>query len=196
MLASLGSLIITLLFLQVWKTAPDPEFTVRGDANLLRAHSDVGPWQGWLPWLIVTAIVILWTTLEIFKIGAQAIHWPGLDKAISITLYNDKPYAAVWGFQPLATGTAILLSAIITAIVVRMSVGGFFQCVVRTIKQAWLAIMTVCLIVGLAYLINYSGMAYPSALAWPRSGVCSSFSRPSSAGWRWRCRAATRRVMP
>ena len=94
----------------------------------------MGPWQGWLPWLIVTAIVILWTTLEIFKIGAQAIHWPGLDKAISITLYNDKPYAAVWGFQPLATGTAILLSAIITAIVVKMSVGGFFQCVVRTIK--------------------------------------------------------------
>src|SRR6202030_3570578 len=70
-LASLGSLIVTLLFLQVWRPAPDPEFAVRGDANLLRAHSNVGPWQGWLPWLIVTAGVILWTTLEIFKIGAQ-----------------------------------------------------------------------------------------------------------------------------
>ena len=80
----------------------------------------MGPWQGWLPWLIVTVIVILWTTLEIFKIGQQAIPWPGLDKAISITLYNDKPYAAVWSFQPLATGTAILLSAIITALVVRL----------------------------------------------------------------------------
>src|SRR5580700_10481181 len=163
-LASLGSLIVTLLFLQVWKPSPDPEFTVRGDANLLRAHSNVGPWQGWLPWLIVTAIVILWTTLEIFKIGAQAIPWPGLDKAVSITLYNDKPYAAVWGFQPLATGTAILLSAIITAIVVKMSVGGFFQCVVRTLKQAWIAILTVCLIIGLAYLMNYSGMAYTLGL--------------------------------
>src|SRR6202020_251629 len=139
-----------------------------GGADVLHAHSDVGPWQGWLPWLIVTAVVIVWTTLEIFKIGAQAIPWPGLDKAVSITLYNDKPYAAVWGFQPLATGTAILLSAIITAIVVKMSVGGFFQCIVRTIKQAWIAILTVCLIIGLAYLMNYSGMAYTLApfLGW------------------------------
>ena len=163
-LASLGSLIVTLLFLQVWKPAPDPEFAVKGGANVLHAHSDVSPWQGWLPWLIVTAIVILWTTLEIFKIGAQAIPWPGLDKAISITLYNDKPYAAVWTFQPLATGTAILLSAIITAIVVKLSVGDFFQCVARTIKQAWIAILTVCLIIGLAYLMNYSGMAYTLGL--------------------------------
>src|SRR6202521_5043049 len=163
-LASLGSLIVTLLFLQVWKPAPDPEFAVKGGAALLRAHSNVGPWQGWLPWLIVTAVVIVWTTLEIFKIGAQAIPWPGLDKAVSITLYNDKPYAAVWGFQPLATGTAILLSAIITAIVVKLSVGDFFQCVVRTFKQAWIAILTVCFIVGLAFLMNYSGMAYTLGL--------------------------------
>ena len=67
-LSSLGSLIVTLLFLQVWKPAPDPEFAVREGADLLHAHSDVGPWQGWLPWLIVTAIVISWTTFEIFKI--------------------------------------------------------------------------------------------------------------------------------
>jgi lactate permease len=154
-LASLGSLIVTLLFLQVWRPAADPEFAVKGGANVLHAHSDVGPWQGWLPWLIVTAVVILWTTLEIFKIGQQAIPWPGLDKAVSITLYNDKPYGAVWAFQPLATGTAIA---------VKLSVADFFECVVRTFRQAWIAIVTVCFIIGLAYLMNYSGMAYTLGL--------------------------------
>ena len=164
-LASLGSLIVTLLFLQVWKPAPDPEFAVRGGgADVLHAHSDVGPWQGWLPWLIVTVIVILWTTFDIPSFGRQAIPWPGLDKAISITLYNDKAYGAVWRFEPLATGTAILLSAIITAAVVGIGIGGFFQCVARTFKQAWIAILTVCLIIGLAYLMNYSGMAYTLGL--------------------------------
>jgi lactate permease len=163
-LASLGSLIVTLLFLQVWRPAADLEFAVKGGANVLHAHSDVGPWQGWLPWLIVTAVVILWTTLEIFKIGQQAIPWPGLDKAVSITLYNDKPYGAVWAFQPLATGTAILLSAIITTIAVKLSVADFFECVVRTFRQAWIAIVTVCFIIGLAYLMNYSGMAYTLGL--------------------------------
>ena len=164
-LASLGSLIVTLLFLQVWKPAPDPEFAVKGGANVLHARSDVGPWQGWLPWLIVTAVVILWTTLEIFKIGATsdstgpASTRRSRSRSTTISLTR-----AVWSFQPLATGTAILLSAIITAIVVKMSVGDFFQCVVRTIKQAWIAILTVCLIIGLAYLMNYSGMAYTLGL--------------------------------
>src|SRR5260370_39407936 len=72
-LSSLGSLIVTLLFLQVWKPAPDPEFAVRGESDLLHARSDVGPWQGWLPWLIVTAIVILWTSFGVAAIGQQAV---------------------------------------------------------------------------------------------------------------------------
>ena len=169
-LSSLGSLIITLLFLRVWRPAVDPEFAI-ADA---RVNSAVGvataggampakpvpPWQGWLPWLIVSAVVILWTTYKIAVVGQQAINWPGLHKLISITLYNDKPYAAVWTFQPLGTGTAILLAAIITAAIVRLSPTGFLRCVGYTIRQAWLAVVTVMLIVGLAYLMNYSGLAY------------------------------------
>ena len=181
-LSSLGSLIVTLLFLQVWRPIPDPQFAVRGQAELGHVRTAVGPWQGWLPWLIVTAVVILWTTLEIFKIGQQAIHWPGLDKAISITLYNDKPYAAVWSFQPLSTGTAILLAAIITAIVVKLSVGDFMRCVVKTIQQAWIAVATVCLIVGLAFLMNYSGMAYTLGLGASSVGHAFVFVSPF-LGW-------------
>jgi lactate permease len=98
--------------------------------------------------------------LKVATIGQQAISWPGLHKMISITLYHDKPYAAVWTFQPLGTGTAILLAAIITAILVRLSPSGFVRCVGHTIRQAWLAVLTVMLIVGLAYLMNYSGLAY------------------------------------
>jgi lactate permease len=113
-----------------------------------------------LPWLIVSAVVIAWTTFGVFAIGQQVIAWPGLDKAISITLYNDRPYAAVYVFQPLGTGTAILLASIATAILFKVSFAGFFQCIGKTISQAWLAVVTVMLIVGLAYLMNYSGLAY------------------------------------
>jgi lactate permease len=181
-IASLGSLIVTLLFLQVWKPAPEAEFAVRGQADLGHVASEVGPWHGWLPWLIVTAVVILWTTFEIFKIGQQAIPWPGLDKAISITLYNDKPYGAVWTFQPLATGTAILLSAIVTAVVVGMGAADFVRCVQKTVEQAWIAVLTVCLIVGLAYLMNYSGMAYTLGLGASSVGYAFVFVSPF-LGW-------------
>jgi hypothetical protein len=101
-LASLGSLIVTLLFLQVWRPAPDAEFAVhqKGPPARQGAGVAISPWQGWLPWIIVSVVVILWTTFKIFAIGQAAVHWPGLDNSISITLYNNKPYAAVWVFQP------------------------------------------------------------------------------------------------
>ena len=159
-LASLGSLIVTLLFLQVWRPAPDPEFRITEAALAQEATSTVAPWQGWLPWLIVSAVVIVWTHFGWAAIGQQNIPWPGLHNAISITLYNNKPYAAVWAFQPLGTGTAILVAAIITAVLDRLSPMAFFECVAKTFAQLWLAIITVMLIIGLAYLMNYSGLAY------------------------------------
>ena len=81
-------------------------------------------WQGWLPWIVVSAVVIVWTTFQVFLIGRARVPWPGLHNAVAITLYQDTPYAAVWDFQPLGTGTAILLAAIITAALVGMNPRG------------------------------------------------------------------------
>ena len=160
-LSSLGSLVVTLAFLRVWRPAPDAAFRV-ADVPAAGAHrvAAVPAWQGWLPWVIVSATVILWTSFSVFTIGQRAIAWPGLHQAISITLYNDRPYAAIWVFQPLATGTAILLAVVITAVCVRLRPADFVRCIGDTIRQAWLAVITVMLIVGLAYLMNYSGLAY------------------------------------
>ena len=170
--AALASLAITLLFLQVWRPAPDPEFKISHkageDAN--PAFKDVPAWQGWMPWLVVTAVVIAWTYFKVAAMGAHSIPWPNLDKAVSITLYKDKPYAAVWAFQPLANGTAILVSAVIVALFVRLSVGEFVQCAVRTVRQIWQAVITVMFIVALAYVMNYSGLAYSIGLAVASTG--------------------------
>jgi len=170
--AALGSLIVTLLFLQVWKPAADAEFTVSRSAHESSAATSrpVAAWQGWLPWLIVTAVVIVWTYMKIAAIGQQSIHWPGLDKSVAITLYHDKPYAAVWSFQPLSTGTAILLAAVITALFVGLSPAEFLRCALRTIRQIWQAVVTVMLIVALAYVMNYSGLAYTLGLAVASTG--------------------------
>ena len=160
-LASLTSLIVTILFLKVWHPVPDPEFRISVNTATLSTPGQTPPaWQGWVPWVIISVTVIVWTTFKVSSIGQQAVNWPLLHKAISITLYNDKPYAAVWTFQPLGTGTAILLAAIITTGVVRLSPAAFFACIAQTVRQTWMAVLTVMLIVGLAYLMNYSGMAY------------------------------------
>jgi lactate permease len=164
--SSLGSLILTILFLRVWKPAQSPEYAVSSiaSAGALGATRSFSVWQGWLPWLIVSIVVILWTHFGVATSFASNVHWPGLDKQVDITLY-DKPnqpalYALVWGFQPLASGTAILCACIITALLVGIGPGALAGCVLRTCKQVWLAVVTVALIIGLAYLMNYSGMTY------------------------------------
>ena len=101
-LSSLGALIVTLAFLQVWKPKPNPKYAVSGTSSGLHATAGVGGAVGaWLPWIVVTVVVILWTTFGIAALGDTKIAWPGLHKAISITLYQGTPYAAIWDFQPL-----------------------------------------------------------------------------------------------
>jgi lactate permease len=199
-LSSLAALAATLAFLRVWAPAPDPEFTMRavpvapravgadvvrgptGDPSQARTKGTVPGWQGWLPWIVVSVVVILWTHLKIFTIGQQAIPWPGLHNQALITLYNDKPYAAIWTFQPLATGTAILLSAVITAALVGVGPGRFVECIGQTWRQSRIAIFTVALIVGLAYLMNYSGLNYTLGLGVASVGIFFPLLSPF-LGW-------------
>jgi lactate permease len=162
--SSLSSLIVTIGFLKVWKPEPDPAFAIaRGgasaNANAPGGRPGFGGFGGWLPWLVVSVVVIVWVHANVAAIGDVKVKWPGLHNAVYVTLYH-KPYAAIWDFQPLGTGTAILLSAIVTAVWTRIGISAFFACVVRTWRQTRIAIATVMMIVGLAYLLNYSGMSY------------------------------------
>jgi lactate permease len=160
-LSSLLSLTATLLFVRVWQPTPDPAFLIgAGAPRALQAPAAVPAWQGWVPWLTLTAIIIGWSSFGVAAKGQRGIAWPGLNNAISITLYHDKPYAAIWSFQPLATGTAVLAACVVIALLFRVSARAFLQSVVQTFHQIWLAVITVVLIVALAYLMNYSGLAY------------------------------------
>jgi lactate permease len=170
-LAALVSLVATVLFLQIWRPAPDAEFAIITAApTLSESGAAVGAWHGWTPWVIVSATVILWTSFKVAGIGHLDIPWPLLDRAVAITLYQDKPYAAVWAFQPLGTGTAILCAALLTAGVVRLPVRALLHCMLLTVRQIWVAVVTVMLVVALAYVMNYAGIAYTLGLAVASSG--------------------------
>jgi len=181
--SSLTSLIVTLAFLRVWHPAPDAEFAVlTRPAAGTKATRAVPAWQGWLPWLVVSVVVIVWTHFKVPENGAHPIFWPGLHNQIAITLYHDKPYAAKYVFQPLASGTAILLSAIITAALVGVGPSGFMAAIAKTWRQARIAILTVALIVALAYLMNYSGLNYTLGLGVASAGILFPLLSPF-LGW-------------
>ena len=169
-LSSMVALVVTLGFLRAWTPARDAGFAISLDAAERRPAGAVSAWQGWLPWIVITSVVILWTTFEVFKIGDTKIPWPGLDKQVFITLYKT-PYAAVWDFQPLATGTAILVAVFITALLTGVGPAGLLRAVAATWRQSRIAILTVALIIGLAYLMNYSGLNYTLGLGVASVGI-------------------------
>jgi len=206
-LAALVSLICVILFVQVWRprdvdayratfsptnptettTSAVGERDVPVPASPALSATEGKPTPGeavraWLPWVVVSLVVILATlkwpngksTFQFVALGLQPIKWPGLNNAVFLTLYH-KPYAAVYSFQPLGTGTMILIAVILTAIFLGVSPGLFFQALADTWKQLRFAILTVMLIIGMAYLFNYSGMAYTLGLAVSSVGAIFPF---------------------
>ena len=176
-LSSLGALSATVLFLKCWKPKPDAGFTVArrrpgAQGSFATAPRDprVSTWQGWVPWIVVSAVVIAWTSLDVPRLLEVRIPWPHLDNAVFITLYG-KPYAAVWDFQLLATGTAILTASIVTAALLGCGARDLLRAVSLTWRQSRWTVLTVGLIVGLAYLMNYSGLNYTLGLGVASAGV-------------------------
>jgi len=141
-----------------------PADRVARPPGVAAAGREVPPWRGWIPWVLVSAVVTIWTIWKFAAFHQMNLPWKGLHDAVFITLYN-RPYAAVFNFQPLATGTAILASAVLTALAGRLGVNGFSRALATAARQIALPTLTVTAIVGLAFLMNYSGIAYTLGLA-------------------------------
>jgi L-lactate permease len=115
-------------------------------------------------------VMIAWALLKLFQVGQIALPLLELHNKILITLYN-KPYSAVYLFQPLAAGTASLAATLLTALIFRVRVATLLASGLKTLCQVRLPALTVALIVALAYLYNYSGMAYTLGAALAKVGT-------------------------
>jgi lactate permease len=137
--------------------------------------------DGVVPWLLLSLVIIVWTRLKLFSAGQVAIPIPSLHNGVVIALYQ-RPYAAVFNFQPFVSGTAVLVTAILTALWFRMSPRVMLATAVETLRQLRLPALAVLCIVGMAYLYNYSGMVYTVGAALAGTGMLFPFVS-SYLGW-------------
>ncbi|MGO8790924.1 MAG: L-lactate permease [Terriglobia bacterium] len=149
-------------FLRVWKPAPP------ADEGAAKVKSPPAPEAGltgrqslaaWGPWVLLAAVMVAWSYFHLIPHGQQNLLVPLLHNAVFLTLYN-KPYAAVFPFQPLAAGTAGVVATLLTALLLRAAPRAVAKSGIKTLRQLRMPALTVGLIVSLAYLYNYSGMAY------------------------------------
>mgnify|MGYP003345089812 CR=1 FL=1 len=93
------------------------------------------------------------------------------------------PYAAVYELNWLsASGTACVLATLTTAVVLRVSPRRVVGVYAATFKQLSKPMLTIASMLGLAYLMNYSGMTSTLGLALARSGRAFPFFS-ATLGW-------------
>ena len=124
----------------------------------------------WLPWLILCVVMVAWSYFGLAQQHAIVWHIPQLHNGVFITLYQ-KPYAAIFSFQPLSAGTGVMVAVFLTALCLRASPRSVGSAGWSALKQLTVPALTVLFIVALAYLYNYSGMAYTVGAAVAHSGA-------------------------
>ncbi|MEN6412435.1 MAG: lactate permease LctP family transporter [Veillonellales bacterium] len=191
-----------LIFLNVWKPSkiwhfPD-EAAATADSKVELQYSLSQVLRAWAPYIILAVFVFLWADNRFlgFKnvlvgwekaLGLTAVTWPGLHNLVIRTapiVAKDAPYAATWGINFLsAGGSAIFAAGIVSLLIIpHYGVGRAVACFGRTIKILIYPILTVTMVLGLAYVMNYSGMSSTLGLAFTATGAAFPFFAPV-LGW-------------
>ncbi len=151
--------------------------------------------RAWAPFGILTAVVTVWS-LAPFKAlfaanGALAgtvlkFKVPGLDQLVIKTapiVASPKPYEAVLKLDLLsAVGTAILLTALISVALLRMTPRAALAAFGETLLELRRPILSIGLVLAFAFVANYSGMSSTLALLLAGSGAAFPFFSPF-LGW-------------
>ena len=169
-IAALASIAALVFFLRFWKPRGAGNAAAQVDASIQAPISTAQSFAAWLPWILLSAVMVFWSYATLFQKGQITFAIPHLHNAVLITLYG-KAYAAKYAFQPLATGTAAVFATVLTAICLRVRPRVVAECGWKTLRQLRVPGLTVLVIVALAYLYNYSGMAYTLGDAASRAGA-------------------------
>jgi lactate permease len=120
------------------------------------------------------------------KDQAVLIPWPGLHEAIQRVppiVETAAPYDAIYNLDWLgAAGTACAFATIVSAVVLGFSFGGYIRLLWAVLKQLAFPLLTISSVLGLAFLMNYSGATATLGLAFAATGALFPFFS-AMLGW-------------
>ena len=198
--ASVVSMTALAGFLRVWRPAqgwagakpavvadalssdPVPPTVAPADGSRL-TNAPTGRMMAYLPWIILSVLVFAWGLPQVKTllngISAPKLVIGGLDKAVvrvPPVVATSAPEAAVFNFNWLsATGTAILLAALVTGAVIRCRPVDLLRTYVRTIARTGASLITIAAMLALGYTARYSGQDAILGLAFAHTGVLYPF---------------------
>jgi lactate permease len=192
-IAALVSMVSLIAFLRVWQprqiwrspTLKGHE-TDGGEAKPMTAitrHSRAELIRAWTPWAILTVFVFVWglppVKAYLNSLFAPAFPISGLHNLVEkVAPVVAKPTkeGAVYTFGLLsATGTGILLAALIGGLLARFSIPQLLASYGRTVWLVRYSLLTIVLMLGLGTLTRYSGTDTTLGLAFANTGPLYPF---------------------
>jgi lactate permease len=184
-LAAMGALWALTRFWQpatVWRFDNEPEPTQE------TVTPQTGALHAWTPYVILIVAIFLsrigsiikglpaWLDLSALLHKADwKFNWPGLHNHViqhAPITPKDTPYAATltidWLFSP---GTVALIAAIIAGLAMSAGPGLLVATYRKTLYQMRWALLTIFMILGIAFVMNYSGATQTLGLALATTGV-------------------------
>lgn len=151
--------------------------------------------KAWSPFIILTAMVTIWSLKPfkglfasggalsgtVFSIPVPMLH--NLVQKMAPVVAAPTPYGAVYSFNWLsATGTAILIAAVLAILLLRLKPAVAVQTLGETFKELALPIYSIGMVLAFAFIANYSGLSTTLAMALAHTGKAFAFFSPF-LGW-------------
>jgi lactate permease len=198
----LVSLVCLACFLRVWKPKATWHFAEEPApiARLAKTHP-ARIARAWVPWALLSVLVFLCGVPQVRAvldggtkmspnalsgITSLAVAVPNVDGQIDRVppvVPRTEPEKAILKFNWLsATGTAIFIAAILSAIWLRIPPGPFIRIFLRSVYRMRWPLFTIACMLALAYVTRYSGMDGTLGLAFTRTGRLYPFFA-AMLGW-------------
>lgn len=169
--AALVSMASLALFLKVWRPAspmtemPNTPEATDAPIAMMHPHSFADLRRAWMPWVILAICVFLWGTpqvragldgLWIEKIPVSGLH--ELVQKMPPVVPSPHVEAAIFNVNILsATGTGILIAAIISGLLLGYGVSDLVRQYLKTIYVVRFSLLTISCMMAIGFVTRYSG---------------------------------------
>jgi lactate permease len=189
--AAISSMICLALFLKVWQPANPmtsmPEESAEAASDSAPMHTITDSFhavrRAWIPWVILAIFVFLWGTPQVRAsldgIWSQKVPVTGLHDLVQRlppVVKTPQAESAVFNFNMLsATGTGILIAAILSGLFMGYGPAGLLRMYGRTLYLVRYSLLTIACMMAIGFVTRYAGSDATLGLALASTGHAYPF---------------------
>ncbi len=184
--ASTSTIVVLIAFLKFWKprrvlNAAGEDIT--GKERQRFDHSAGATFKAWLPWLILSVLVFVWGlpvfSLALNKATTISIPVAGLHnfvQRVPPVVLKPTAEAAVYKLNwAAATGTGIMLAAILSGFLMGLGPKQLAETFVSTLWRIRFTVITIAAMLALGFITRYCGLDATLGLTFARTGFLYPF---------------------